>query len=107
MQLKSLPSECLRSTVNKRELMYSSYIAPEQTTDDIHVYNGPIVPLYGAHHHFNWKAGSGTVYRVLDRASFAPPEFAYGNVETEEPGCAYGPFGKGKGIVISFTIGRG
>lgn len=105
-QLKSLPSTRQRAVVNKRELLWSSYFAPSQKNSDVHAYTGPIVPLYGSYHLFQWKNDTAGRYKMLARAAFSPPEKAYGNVQVEQHGCVSGAFGKGKGIVIPFTVGR-
>ncbi|KAJ9145502.1 hypothetical protein NKR23_g5271 [Pleurostoma richardsiae] len=107
VQLKSLPSRREHAVVSKRELLWSSYFAPQQIRSDAHVYTGPIVPLYGVYHLFEWKSGTGGRYNMLARAPFSPPEKAYGNAQVEQRGCGVGHFGSGKGIVIPFTVGRG
>lgn len=107
VQLKALPSRRQRAVVSKRELLWSSYFAPEQTSADAHIYNGPIVPLYGAYHLFEYKADTAGRYKMLARAAFSPPEKAYGNVQVDQYGCSIGSFGSGKGVVIPFTVGRG
>lgn len=106
VQLKSLPSVRQLAVDSQRELLWSSYFTPPQTSSDPHVYTGPIVPLYGAHHMFEWKSASTAGYKLLARAPFSPPEKAYGNIEVEQRGYGAGQFGRGKGIVIPFTVGR-
>lgn len=107
IQFKSLPSARERAVINKRELLFSSYIAPPQTNSNVDYYNGPIISLYGSYHLFEWKEGTRGRYKMLARAPFAPPEKAHGNVEVDQRGCGIGDYGKGKGIVIPITIGRG
>jgi hypothetical protein len=106
VQFKSLPALRERAVISKRELLFSSYIAPPQTSSSQHQYNGPIISLYGAYHLFEWKKDTRGRYKMLARAAFAPPELAYGNVEVEQRGCGIGDYGKGKGVVIPMTIGR-
>ena len=107
VQPKSLPSRRERAVISKRELLFSSYIAPTQTNPKPDYYNGPIISLYGAYHLFEWKEDTRGRYKMLARAAFAPPELAHGNVEVDQRGCGIGDYGKGGGIVIPITIGRG
>lgn len=107
VMLKSLPSLRQRAAICKRELLWSSYVAPPQADPGTHVYNGPIIPLYGAYYLFEWKTGTGGAYNVLARAPFSPPEKAYGNVQVDQRGYGSWKFGKGRGVVIPFTVGRG
>ena len=106
IQLKSLPAKHQRAVVSKRELLFSTYFAPPQDRS-IHVYQGPIVPVYGSYHLFEWKTSTEGRYRMLARAPFSPPEKAYGNIQVDQHGSAVGHFGGGKGINIPFTVGRG
>lgn len=107
IQLKSLPTQRQLTVDTKRDILWSSYYAPLQQNSHAHVYTGPIVPLYGASHLFEWKSGSEGGYKMLAHAPFAPPEKAYGNIQVEQRGYGTGCFGRGTGIVIPFTVGRG
>ncbi|KAJ4176632.1 hypothetical protein NW767_013815 [Fusarium falciforme] len=107
IQLKSLPSERQLEVNNNREQLFSTYFAPPQNEAHTHVYTGPIVPLHGVYHSFEWKAGSGGGYKMLARAPFSPPEKAYGNVQVEQRGYGTWNFDRGAGVVIPFTVGRG
>jgi hypothetical protein len=107
VQFKSLPAERQRAVISKRELLFSTYFAPSQTSPDPNYYTGPIIAIYGSYRLFQWKSESIGRYKALSRAAFAPPEKAHGNVEVDQRGCAVGNYGSGKGIVIPFTIGRG
>ncbi|CAO2658284.1 Nn.00g060070.m01.CDS01 [Neocucurbitaria sp. VM-36] len=107
VQLKALPSKHQRAVVSKRELLFSSYVAPPQPERSIHKYTGPIIPIVGTYNLYEWKANTEGKWAVLARAPFAPPEKAYGNLQVDQHGYAIGPYDKGKGIVIPFTIGRG
>ncbi|KAJ4167423.1 hypothetical protein NW754_011238 [Fusarium falciforme] len=82
-------------------------LRPPQNEAHTHVYTGPIVPLHGVYHSFEWKAGSGGGYKMLARAPFSPPEKAYGNVQVEQRGYGTWNFDRGAGVVIPFTVGRG
>ncbi|KAL4882332.1 glycosyl hydrolase 6-domain-containing protein [Aspergillus karnatakaensis] len=107
VQLRSLPFSRRIALDNKREQLWSSYFAPHQTIGDDHVYSGPLVPLYGSHHLFEWKTETGGGYKLLAHAPFSPPEKAYGNIQVEQRGYGTGTFGRGKGVVIPFTVGSG
>ncbi|KAF4469438.1 hypothetical protein FALBO_3658 [Fusarium albosuccineum] len=107
VQLKSLPSERQIDVNRERELLFSTYFAPPQNEAHVHVYTGPIVPLHGAYHSFEWKVDTGGGYKMLARAPFSPPEKAYGNVQMDERGYGTGRYGTGTGVAIPFTIGRG
>ncbi|RYP81659.1 hypothetical protein DL769_001891 [Monosporascus sp. CRB-8-3] len=106
-QLKALPTERQRDVITDRESLWSTYFAPEQNRTDQFYYSGPIVPIYGAYSLFEWKEHAESRYKILDYAPFAPPEYAYGNIQGDERGCGISAFEKGKGIVIPFTVGRG
>ncbi|KAF1948533.1 hypothetical protein CC80DRAFT_556236 [Byssothecium circinans] len=107
VQLKSLPAARHRDTVNKTAQLFSTYFAPPQNRTAENIYTGPLVPVTGSYHLFEWKNGTEGKYRKLAFAPFAPPEYAYGNRQVNEYGYGIGTFEKGKGIVIPFTIGRG
>lgn len=107
VQLKSLPSLRQSHVDHERELLFSTYFAPPQEKAASHVYAGPLVPLYGAYHALEWKPDTVGGFYMLAQASFSPPEKAYGNFQTDHRGYGVGQFGKGKGIVFPFTIGRG
>ncbi|KAM5342286.1 hypothetical protein ACJ41O_013252 [Fusarium nematophilum] len=107
VQLKCLPSQSQLGVDRKRELLWSTYFAPPQTSADPHAYTGPIVPLYGAYHSLEWKSGSKGGYKMLSRAPFSPPEKAYGNVQLDRRGYGTVEYGDGQGVVVPFTVGRG
>ncbi|KAF2108078.1 glycosyl hydrolase 6-domain-containing protein [Lophiotrema nucula] len=107
VQLQSLPSKHQRAVISKRELLFSSYVAPAQPERSVHTYTGPIIPLVGTYTLYEWKANTRNKWGVLARAPFAPPEKAYGNLQVDQCGFSVGSHHQGKGIVIPFTIGRG
>ena len=109
VQLQSLPADRVQNVVSKNELIWSTYFAPPQNRTQENYYDGPIVPVYGTYHVLSWKDDEGVEgrYKLLALAPFAPPEYAYGNVQVEERGAGIGTFEKGRGIVIPFTVGRG
>ncbi|KAF6791033.1 hypothetical protein CSOJ01_14431 [Colletotrichum sojae] len=106
-QLRSLPFDRELEKNNDREQLFSTYFAPPQASSDPHVYNGPIVPLYGVYHTLQWKASSKGGYKMLSNAPFAPPEKAYGNLQTNERDYGAGDYGSGRGVSIPFAVGRG
>lgn len=107
VQLQSLPTTRQLSVDTECQMLWSSYYAEPQSQTDQHVYEGPMVPLYGASHFFEWKSGSTEGYKLLAHAPFSPPEKAYGNIQVEQRGYGSWQYGHGKGIVIPFTVGRG
>lgn len=106
-QLRSLPFSRRLALDDKREQLWSSYFALPQLDTHQHIYTGPLVPVYGAHHLLEWKIGTGGAYKLLAHAAFSPPEKAYGNTQVEQRGYATGTFGRGRGVVIPFTVGCG
>ncbi|OCF35855.1 hypothetical protein I316_02348 [Kwoniella heveanensis BCC8398] len=110
-QLESHPASRLISVLEDRRKLFNTYIAPEDSVDktDPHTYHGFIAPIYGAHQHFELKSDRQieTYAKVLDRAPFAPPEYAYGNkAHPDEGGAVIAAFGQGTTAIIPFTIGR-
>jgi hypothetical protein len=106
VQLKSLPVHRCRATVKDGRSLWSSYVAPMQKSKSVHYYTGPTIPIHGACYYFDWKRESSTGYKVLARAPFAPPEKAFGNLQTDQPGFGITKFGSGQGVTIPFTVGR-
>ncbi|KAF6818695.1 hypothetical protein CMUS01_11876 [Colletotrichum musicola] len=106
-QLRSLPFDREFERNSDRERLFSTYFAPPQASLDAHVFNGPIVPLNGVYHALQWKASSKGGYKMLSNAPFAPPEKAYGNVQTNERGYGAGDHGSGREVSIPFSVGRG
>lgn len=107
VQLKSLPSLRQLRVDRERELLFSTYSAPPQESAASHVYAGPLIPLYGAYHALEWKPDTVGGFYMLSQAPFSPPEKAYGNLQTGQRGYGVRQFGKGKGVVFPFTLGRG
>ncbi|KAL2816842.1 hypothetical protein BDW59DRAFT_135558 [Aspergillus cavernicola] len=107
VQLKSLSSSRRLALDDKREQLWSSYFAQPQPSVHGHVYTGPLIPLYGARHLFEWKVGTRGEYKLFPHAPFSPPEKAYDNIQVEQGRYGTGNFGRGKSVVIPFTVGRG
>jgi len=107
MQLNSLPAHRQLLVDRQRDSLWSSYYALPQETASPHDYTGPMVPLYGASHLYQWKVNSQGGYKLLARAPFSPPEKSYGNIQVDQRGYGTWKYGSGAGIVIPFTVGRG
>lgn len=107
VQLKSLPIAKQRELITDSKKLWSTYFAPTQDRTQESYYTGPIVPIYGTYSVFQWTEGAEGRYKSLDYAPFAPPEYAYGNVQGDERGSGAGTYGKGRGALIPFTVGRG
>ncbi|KAI3573669.1 glycosyl hydrolase 6-domain-containing protein [Fusarium oxysporum f. sp. albedinis] len=107
LQLKSVPAASLLNTTTENLELWSLYFAPEQnkTYDDI--YTGNIVPILGTYYQYEWKKGTSGLYKKLDFAPFAPPEYIYGNRQVEERGTGIGAYHKGTGVITTIPIGRG
>ncbi|KAJ0426800.1 glycosyl hydrolase 6-domain-containing protein [Aspergillus carlsbadensis] len=109
VDFQSLPVRKRLAGVTEGPQIWSSYMAPVQKRG-IHYYEGPIIPLVGAGYEYDWKDHAVTEFQVLPHAPFAPPEKAYGNLQSEQPGIGvldHGLHGSsGKGVVVAFTVGR-
>jgi hypothetical protein len=108
VQLGCLPAERQLAVTTKPELLWSTYIAPSQDggAADVNVYQGPIAPVYGAYHFCQWKPAAEHRRALLARAPYGPPEKAYGNVQVGHPGYVIDSHGRGRSVVIPWTIGR-
>ena len=106
IQLKSSPVERHERSVSDRVGMYSTYISPNQRGGKEHYYTGPTIPLCGAYHFMSYKPNTAARYHMLGRAPHAPPEYAYGNEQSDYPGCVGGSHGQGTTTSIPWTIGR-
>ncbi|RYO77157.1 hypothetical protein DL766_006252 [Monosporascus sp. MC13-8B] len=106
-QLKALSTERQRDVITGRDSLWSTYFALEQNRTDQFYSSGPIVSIHGTNSLFEWKEHAESRYKTSDYTPFAPPEYAYGNIQDDERGCGINTVDKGKGIVIPFTVGRG
>ena len=107
VQLASLSAERQLAVTNKADLLWSTYIAPtDDERADANTYPGPIAPIYGAYHFCEWKPRAEHHRAMLARAPFGPPEKAYGNVRVDHPGYVLASHGRGRSVVIPWTIGR-
>lgn len=107
VQLKCLPAEAQLATTTAIELLRGSYIG--QRTDrsaEPMAYPGPIVPIYGAYHFFDWKPDADRRLAMLARAPYGPPEKAHGQVEIDHPGHVFGSYELGRTALIPWTVGR-
>ncbi|PVH68487.1 hypothetical protein DL98DRAFT_630865 [Cadophora sp. DSE1049] len=107
LQLKSMPAASLINTTMEGTQLWSLYLAPEQDKTYEDVYTGNIVPILGPYFQYEWKEGTDSLYKKLDFAPFAPPEYIYGNRQVDERGTGIGSYHSGKGILVTIPIGRG
>jgi hypothetical protein len=105
IQLRCLPSEECTGVMTDREQLFSTYISNPQALAQKHVYEGRIAPIFGALYSHRYAANCSSKYVILGAAPFAPPEKAYGNVETGQPGVVQRPYGAGTGVLVPTTIG--
>ncbi|TLD14914.1 hypothetical protein PspLS_10844 [Pyricularia sp. CBS 133598] len=101
LQLSSLPAAQRISHETDQEALWSLYFAPEQNGTANNTYTGPILPLLGSYSLYEWKSNTTSLYRKLGYAPFAPPEYIYGNQQTEERAAGFGP----QGALVTFPIG--
>jgi Hypothetical glycosyl hydrolase 6/Beta-galactosidase trimerisation domain len=106
VQLASLAAERQLASTTKPDLLWSTYIAPVQNGGTPNTYPGPIAPVYGAYHFCEWKPAAEHHRALLARAPFGPPEKAYGNVQVSHPGYVRWSHGRGRSVMIPWTIGR-
>lgn len=108
LQLESLPATRREKYSDELNQYWSQYMAPEQE-DPNHgnnsFYTEPLVPVLGSYSLYEWKNDSRGIYKKLDNGTFAPPEYIYGNKQTEERGVGIGPYGAGTGVLIPFPVG--
>ncbi|MFN8635739.1 MAG: beta-galactosidase trimerization domain-containing protein [Chloroflexota bacterium] len=106
IQLQSLAAEG-QLAVTRGQALWSTCVAPDQSgATRAHQYLGPVLPVYGAYHFCAWKADAERRQVMLARASYGPPEKAYGNEVVEHPGYAVRAHGKGRTAMVPWTIGR-
>jgi putative glycosyl hydrolase-like family 6 (GHL6) protein/glycosyl hydrolase family 42 (putative beta-galactosidase) len=106
VQLACLAAERQLAVTSKPDLLWSTYIAPLQDSGEANTYPGPIAPVYGAYHFCDWKPAAEHRRAMLARAPFGPPEKAYGNVQVGHPGYVIWSHGRGRTVMIPWTIGR-
>lgn len=108
LQLKSLPASRRESYTDVLSEYWSQYMAPEQE-DPNHgnnsMYTAPLVPVLGSCSVYEWKDDTRGIYKKLDNGTFAPPEYIYGNKETDERGVGIGSYEDGTGVLIPFPVG--
>lgn len=106
-QLQSLPATRQVGYYAEIEETWSEYFAPEQNRTEENYYEGPLIPLLGSYGVYEWKDDARTRFGKLAFAPFAPPEYIYGQVQTEEAGVAFASHGEGTGVLIPFQVGAG
>jgi len=105
--LAEAPARRITRTVTDAEQLKSTYVAAAGQSGGIR-FDGPLVPVFGAHHDVELTADSVSQGEHLGHAPFGPPEKSYGNVPDGQPAYAVGPAsGNGGRIaVVPWTIGR-
>ncbi|MEV4072631.1 alpha-amylase family protein [Nonomuraea fuscirosea] len=66
-----------------------------------------MVPVIGAFHVVEPAPGAETGLPALSRARYGPPEKCHGHLETGHPGWLSAPYGRGRGVLMPWTVGRG
>ena len=108
LQLQSLPASQRLNFTDTFEDLWSMYMATEQNaSNEENTYNGNIVPLIGSYSLYDWNDGVEGLYKKLDYAPFAPPEYIYGNEQVDELGAGWGSYENGTGVLVSFPVGWG
>ncbi|MBE1593302.1 beta-galactosidase trimerization domain-containing protein [Nonomuraea angiospora] len=66
-----------------------------------------MVPVIGAFHVIEPAEQAETGLYALSRARYGPPEKCHGHHETDHPGWLSRPYGRGRGVLLPWTVGRG
>lgn len=66
-----------------------------------------MVPVIGAFDVVEPAPGAETGLPALSRARYGPPEKCHGHLETGHPGWLSAPYGRGRGVLMPWTVGRG
>jgi hypothetical protein len=109
VQLGCLPGERATAELAGPDVLRSTFVAAGPRHDDPAVPIGeraPVVPLHGRRHEMTWRRDAQPHLAVLGRAPFGPPELAYGNAPTGEPGYAVRRTGAGVAAQIPWSVGR-
>lgn len=107
LQLQSLPASQRLNHTDTFEDLWSTYFATPQNRTSENYYSGTILPLIGSYSQYDWNSDAGTLYKKLDYAPFAPPEYIYGNIQVEERGAGFGEYENGTGVIVTFPVGYG
>lgn len=107
VELASSPALREVRTASSGKELWSTYVTDvEQPGIANFSYRSPIIPVIGRYHRFAWKPEATTIGFALPAAPFAPPELAYGHVESDDPDYVRSRFGRGEVVAIPWTIGR-
>ncbi|MBF8191848.1 beta-galactosidase trimerization domain-containing protein [Nonomuraea sp. K274] len=80
----------------------------EEATRSLHVRGDTgLLPVIGAFHVVEPAEKAETGVFALSRARYGPPEKCHGHRETGHPGWLSAPYGKGTGVLMPWTVGRG
>ena len=90
----------------KGQELWATYVTPTpQTNMGEFAYEAPIIPVYGNYTRLVWKKGIDKRGMVLPQAPFGPPEKAYGNIGSGEPGAASSKRG-GTVLQMPWSVGH-
>ncbi|MEV0621304.1 beta-galactosidase trimerization domain-containing protein [Nonomuraea sp. NPDC050404] len=80
----------------------------EESVRSLHVRGDRgMVPVIGAFHVVEPAPEARTGLYALSRARYGPPEKCHGHLETGHPGWLSAPYGRGAGVLMPWTVGRG
>ncbi|NBE98024.1 hypothetical protein FE391_19310 [Nonomuraea sp. KC401] len=80
----------------------------EEATRSLHLRGDRgMVPVIGAFHVVEPAGRAETGLFALSRARYGPPEKCHGHRETGHPGWLGARYGKGAGVLMPWTVGRG
>ncbi|MCF6469210.1 hypothetical protein FAF44_12515 [Nonomuraea sp. MG754425] len=65
------------------------------------------VPVIGSFHVVEPARGAEAGLFALSRARYGPPEKCHGHRATTHPGLLSAPYGRGRGVLLPWTVGRG
>jgi hypothetical protein len=103
--LRSAPGERITATAAGPEELMAVYAA-EPGQRGGRRFDGPILPVHGALHTVQPRAGATVRLDVLGAAPFGPPEKAYGNEPDGRPAALEVGYGDGAVVSVPWTIGR-
>jgi hypothetical protein len=79
----------------------------EEATRSFHLRTATqIVPVVGAFELVEPRSQAETGLLALSRAPYGPPEKCHGHLELDHPGRLSTPYGKGRGVMLPWTVGR-
>ncbi|CAM3598781.1 alpha-amylase family protein [Occultella aeris] len=107
VQLESMPATAELAVVGDVESLKGTYVsAGLESTADSGVYTAPTVPILGARRTMAWHADIDRWLTIIGPAPYGPPELAYGQRATDQPGLATRSYGVGSATYLPWTAGR-